>query len=233
MSVQGITDLGCLGQCTVLERLDLSKNNVTKLHKLAGLSCLQALNLSANRISSLDGLQSLENLRSLNLAGNLIGSVSCLRCLCRMEHLKDLRLRDEAHGLSNPACMPSTYVNNVISLFPNLLVLDGHRIRGQGSELFYICQNLDKTLNGFGNGSEINVPLMDMSRLPSSLWRLPEKTLVGQHNKAEEQLQDLLISCSNVSAKAAERLQELQLTSSTDTMEKDHPVAMDTTDNAS
>jgi len=51
--VTGITDLGCLGECIGLERLDLSKNDITKLHKLAGLSALQSLNLSANRISSL------------------------------------------------------------------------------------------------------------------------------------------------------------------------------------
>lgn len=48
-----IGDLGCIGECTSLERLDLSYNAVTKLHKLAGLENLQYLNLSANRITSL------------------------------------------------------------------------------------------------------------------------------------------------------------------------------------
>ena len=48
-----ITDLGCIGECVGLERLDLSKNDVTKLYALAGLTNLTHLNLSANRISSL------------------------------------------------------------------------------------------------------------------------------------------------------------------------------------
>ena len=48
-----ITDLGCLGECSGLERLDLSFNDVTKLYALAGLTNLTDLNLSANRITSL------------------------------------------------------------------------------------------------------------------------------------------------------------------------------------
>lgn len=48
-----LEDLGCIGECTGLERLDLSFNSLSRLHKLAGLENLQVLNLSANRISSL------------------------------------------------------------------------------------------------------------------------------------------------------------------------------------
>lgn len=49
----GISELGCLGECLGLERLDLSRNDLSKLYALAGLSKLTYLNLSANRISSL------------------------------------------------------------------------------------------------------------------------------------------------------------------------------------
>lgn len=49
----GITDLGSVGECTGLERLNLSRNDITKLTKLAGLTNLTYLNISANRISSL------------------------------------------------------------------------------------------------------------------------------------------------------------------------------------
>lgn len=48
-----LSDLGCIGECAGLERLDLSKNDLTKLYALAGLTNLVYLNLSANRISSL------------------------------------------------------------------------------------------------------------------------------------------------------------------------------------
>ena len=49
----GIHDLGCIGECTSLERLDLSGNNITNLAPLASLRILVALNVSANRISNL------------------------------------------------------------------------------------------------------------------------------------------------------------------------------------
>ena len=48
-----ISDLGCIGECTNLERLDLSRNDISKLFALAGLSNISYLNLSGNRITSL------------------------------------------------------------------------------------------------------------------------------------------------------------------------------------
>ncbi|KAK7481636.1 hypothetical protein BaRGS_00027152 [Batillaria attramentaria] len=209
----GISDLGCISECTSLERVDLSKNDITKLHKLAGLASVQSLNLSTNRISSLDGLQSLENLRSLNLAGNLIGSVDCLQCLRNLEHLKELRLKNDAQGLSNPACMHPSYAKDVIRMLPSLLILDGQRVRGQGSELFYICQEMDKELESFSEDRDIDIPLVSIERQPSDFWRLPNSARssgVQGVNKAEEQLKDLLTSCQHLSERAAERLRELQ-----------------------
>ncbi|XP_055048559.2 leucine-rich repeat-containing protein 61 isoform X3 [Misgurnus anguillicaudatus] len=49
----GIYDLGCIGECLNLERLDLSGNNITNLGPLSPLRRLLVLNLSANRISNL------------------------------------------------------------------------------------------------------------------------------------------------------------------------------------
>ncbi|KAG9352086.1 hypothetical protein JZ751_020499, partial [Albula glossodonta] len=49
----GIYDLGCVGECMNLERLDLSGNNITNLTPLSSLRLLISLNLSANRITSL------------------------------------------------------------------------------------------------------------------------------------------------------------------------------------
>merc|ERR1712150_113321 len=107
------------------------------------------------------------------------------------EHLKEVRMQDEALGLSNPACMPSSYVSDGMSLLPNLLILDGQRIRGQGSELFYICQSMDKTLKSFNNNSDVNVPLVDITRQATNVWQLPEKSTLGIQNNPQEQLQDL------------------------------------------
>lgn len=52
----GIHDLGCIGECIHLERLDLSGNNITHLAPLASLRLLSVLNLSANKISNLGKL---------------------------------------------------------------------------------------------------------------------------------------------------------------------------------
>lgn len=49
----GIHDLGCIGDCMNLERLDLSGNNIVNLAPLSSLRLLSVLNLSANRISNL------------------------------------------------------------------------------------------------------------------------------------------------------------------------------------
>lgn len=54
--VAGIQDLGCIGECMNLERLDLTGNNITNLAALSSLRHLSVLNLSANKISSLGGL---------------------------------------------------------------------------------------------------------------------------------------------------------------------------------
>lgn len=96
----GIQDLGCIGECMNLERLDLTGNNITNLASLSSLRHLSVLNLSANKISSLGGqctlirltpsefvwvvharvfhfahpdpLRNCESLQNLNVAGNII-----------------------------------------------------------------------------------------------------------------------------------------------------------------
>lgn len=205
-----ISDLGCIGECLGLERLDLSYNDITKLHKLAGLSALQNLNLSANRFSSLDGLQSLENLHSLNIAGNLIGSVDSLQCLTGLQNLRELRLKDDSIQLSNPACLHPSYTADIIEMFPSLLLLDGQRVRGQGSELFYICQEMDKELKSFGEVKDIDIPLVKVQHQLTDCWKLPSVVTNTTHNKAEEQLKDLLASCQRLSQKAADKLKEFE-----------------------
>ena len=49
----GTHDLGCIGECMNLERLDLSGNSISNLAPLASLRYLAVLNLSSNKISSL------------------------------------------------------------------------------------------------------------------------------------------------------------------------------------
>lgn len=49
----GIYDLGCIGECINLEKLDLSANNISNVAPLATLRLLSVLNLSSNKISNL------------------------------------------------------------------------------------------------------------------------------------------------------------------------------------
>ncbi|XP_045156669.2 leucine-rich repeat-containing protein 61-like [Mercenaria mercenaria] len=204
-----ISDLGCIGECTSLQRLDLSYNGLTKLHKLAGLESLQYLNLSANRISSLEGLQVLDNLEKLNLAGNLIGGIDSLRCLTSLEKLTSLRLRDNTKGLSNPVCMNSNYVSDVCAMFPNLLTLDGERLKGRGSDVFRILREIDTALanrTDMENSREYAVEPW----VPEDYWQPSLKFEQSMLGDAQQQLEDLLASCKRLSGTAEEKLQKLK-----------------------
>ncbi|XP_005091618.1 leucine-rich repeat-containing protein 61 [Aplysia californica] len=216
----GISDVGCIGECTSLERLDLSYNNVSRLHKLAGLSALVKLNLAANRISSLEGLQSLENLQSLNVSGNLIGSVDCLRYLAGLEKFTSLRLQDPANGLSNPMCNMS-YLDGVLMMLPVLITLDGQRVRGRGSELFQLCKHMDQAMYNFKSVNASSMPEVGHDAthdVDSQQWMLD----IGGEAKvqeAEENLRAMLDGCKQLSNKAALVLYDSEEARPTDTSE--------------
>lgn len=141
-----IVELGCIGLCSSLERLDLSRNNLSKLSLLSSLSNLSHLNLSSNRLSNLDGLHALNNLVDLNISGNLIASTDALRVCCGLEKLSELRMKDNVRNLTNPACLNNDYKNRVLSLLPKLIILDGERLTGKGSDLFKSFAEMDKTI---------------------------------------------------------------------------------------
>lgn len=146
LSDMGIEDLGCIGLCTTLESLNLSRNNCSQLLPLSGLSCLTHLDLSSNRISNIEGLQTLSNLCSLNIAGNLISSCDVLRILRDLEKFTELRMKDNIRGLTNPACHSVQYKSRVLSFLPDLSVLDGERLAGKGSDLFKIFEEMDRSI---------------------------------------------------------------------------------------
>ncbi|XP_068002229.1 leucine-rich repeat-containing protein 61 isoform X2 [Melanerpes formicivorus] len=148
---RGIAHLGCLGDCTNLEWLDLSGNAITRLGPLAALKALAVLNLAQNRVARLEPLASCHNLQSLNLAGNRLGSLARLRCLSGLRRLESLRLRDPRTGIANPLCASTpTYRATLAAMFPGLKSIDGERVSGRGSELYQLCRDLDSSL---GRGS--------------------------------------------------------------------------------
>ncbi|KAL5021772.1 hypothetical protein ScPMuIL_000927 [Solemya velum] len=205
----GITDLGCLGECSVVEHLDLSKNDISRLHKLAGLSHLTWLNLSRNRITSVEGLQSLENLQWLNLAGNLIGSVDSLRCLAGLDKLTSIRLQDSVCGLSNPACMNNSYRKEALKMLPHLISLDGERLTGPGSEVFTICHEMDRSLKVINNCKDIELPQRP-EPISDQFWQKSKEFEESNLADAEQQLEDLLASCKRLTEKTEEKLGHLE-----------------------
>nr|XP_039272429.1 leucine-rich repeat-containing protein 61-like isoform X1 [Styela clava] len=141
-----IEDISALGNCLNLVRLDLRKNEISILNPLRNLKLLTTLNLSANRISNIDALASLEMLSDLNLSGNLIGSFERVQCLKSIDTLQKLRFYDSINKLSNPICHNISYEDKIMKILPSLVMLDGMKLKGGGSELFKICADLDKQI---------------------------------------------------------------------------------------
>ncbi|XP_032438686.1 leucine-rich repeat-containing protein 61 isoform X2 [Xiphophorus hellerii] len=160
LRVLGIHDLGCIGECVNLERLDLFGNSVTNIGPLSSLRLLSVLNLSSNRISNIEPLRSCENLQTLNLAGNVISSTESLHCLVSLKKLENIRLRDNTYNYSNPVCRSASYRAVVLEMFPNIKVLDGERVVGRGSELYQLCKDIDETIKAgsYKNGQLIEHP---------------------------------------------------------------------------
>ncbi|TNN00471.1 leucine-rich repeat-containing protein 61 [Takifugu rubripes] len=142
----GIHDLGCIGECMNLERLDLAGNNVTNLAALSSLRHLSVLNLSANKISSLEPLRSCESLQNLNVAGNIISSIENVHCLQSLKKLENLRFKDNTYNYTNPVCRNASYRAIILEMFPYIKVLDGERVVGRGSDLYQLCKDIDDTI---------------------------------------------------------------------------------------
>lgn len=156
----GVHDLGCIGECINLERLDLSGNNITNLAPLVSLRLLSVLNLSNNRISNLEPLRSCDSLQNLNVAGNIINSIENLHCLVSLRKLENIRFKDNTYNYSNPVCRNSSYRTVVLEMFPNIKVLDGERVVGRGSDLYQLCKDIDDTIKAglYKNGQLVEHP---------------------------------------------------------------------------
>ncbi|KAH9492787.1 Leucine-rich repeat-containing protein 61 [Bulinus truncatus] len=207
-----LSDLGCISECLNLENLDLSNNKLTKLHKLSSLKMLKKLNLSANMVSSLDGLQTLENLQILNISGNLLGSTDVLQMISSLNNLTDLKLNDNTAGLSNPMCN-TRYIPDVLIILPSVIQLDDQRIRGRGSELFDLCNEMDKYLQKGLHSIRISTNNdIDIKSEEINLAFKPEQN--QRVLFAENQLSALLQDCASLSKQAVHILTKTKATQS-------------------
>ncbi|XP_028815011.1 leucine-rich repeat-containing protein 61 [Denticeps clupeoides] len=208
----GIYDLGCIGECINLERLDLSGNNILNLAPLASLRLLLVLNVSANRISNLEPISSCESLQSLNVAGNLIPSIESLQCLKPLRNLESVRLKDNTYNYSNPVCKNSAYRNVLLEMFPNIKVFDGERVVGRGSDLYQLCKDIDDTIKA---GLYKNGQLPDMPDckpwVEDSFWEI-KRSNNAIVEEAYKQFNDVLHECRILNNRAAHVISQTERT---------------------
>ncbi|XP_078518704.1 leucine-rich repeat-containing protein 61 [Lissotriton helveticus] len=204
-----IYDLGCIGDCLNLERLDLSNNNLTHLGPLASLKQLVVLNLSANRVASLEPLSSCDSLQSLNVAGNLISNVEGLQCLAGLRKLESLRLRDPVSNLSNPLCAAGSYRTSVLDVLPILRVIDGEIVSGRGSDLYQLCKDIDSSLKKFLGNGPVEVTGGAKPWVEEGYWDLKpaQSTIIEE---AYKQFNDVLQECKELSKRADDTIAQAE-----------------------
>lgn len=207
----GLQELGCIGECLNLERLDLSNNHLTHLAPLSPLKQVVALNLSCNRISSLEPLASCDNLQTLNVAGNLLCGFESLQCLKGLRKLESIRLRDPVYNLSNPLCANGSYRHAVLDTIPSLRVVDGERVTGSGSDLYHLCKDIDNSLKRFIGSGAVEVSGAVKPWVQEGYWDLkPTQTSIIE--ETHKQFHDILQECKELSKRADDAIAQAERT---------------------
>ncbi|XP_053322052.1 leucine-rich repeat-containing protein 61 [Spea bombifrons] len=207
----GLHDLGCLGECLNLERLDLSGNHISHLGPLSSLKLMVALNLSSNRISSVEPLALCDSLQTLNVAGNLLCSVENLSCLRGLRKLESLRLRDPLYALSNPLCNNATYRHSVLDAVPSVRVIDGERVAGSGSDLYHLCKDIDNSLKRFIGGGALDAPGAVKPWVEEGYWELkPTQSAIME--ETYKQFNDVLQECKELGRRADDAIAQAERT---------------------
>ncbi len=87
LSDNQIEDLSPIAGSTILERLNLNRNNVSDISSLANMANLSILALSGNAVTDLSPLAELAVLNSLELRGNAVSDISSLAGLTNLGFL--------------------------------------------------------------------------------------------------------------------------------------------------
>ncbi|KAI8590370.1 hypothetical protein BDZ88DRAFT_108443 [Geranomyces variabilis] len=108
--------------CRHLEILFLQNNQISKIENLNKLKELKYLQLALNNISKIENLERCESLEKLDLTVNFVENP------LDVAHLKDNEQLRELYLVGNPCARKEGYREVVITLLPQLRVLDGHEI---------------------------------------------------------------------------------------------------------
>uniref|UniRef100_A0A8C6XMC0 Leucine rich repeat containing 61 n=1 Tax=Naja naja TaxID=35670 RepID=A0A8C6XMC0_NAJNA len=184
----GILELGCLGECTSLEWLDLSVNSLTHLGPLATLKALTVLNVS---------------LQSLNASGNQLRNPQQLQCLAGLWHLDNMHFHNGLAQLSNPFCTTPGYPAILAEMFPRVKVIDGKRGSGHGSELYQLCKDLYRWLQHCNNDGGLS-KMTDRAQpwVEDGYWEVQPARRSSIVEEAYKQFSEALLECRELSKQA-------------------------------
>ena len=146
LSGRSLRSLEGIEHCPNLIELDVSRNRIADLAPVGALAgSLERLDASRNNIRSLpQALGGLGSLTHLRLEGNAVSTMDELRVLSAMAQLRHLHFQNKKNGGSldggdekadtdsrdgNPVCAHPAYTTTLLRYAPDLVVLDGERIK--------------------------------------------------------------------------------------------------------
>ncbi|XP_055938106.1 dynein axonemal assembly factor 11-like [Argiope bruennichi] len=109
--------------CRDLKILYLHSNLISKIENLSRLKKLEYVNFTLNNITRIENLEGCESLRKLDFTANFIGELTSI------ESLRDNYQLEELYLTGNPCTEFEGYREFVIATLPQLMILDGEKIK--------------------------------------------------------------------------------------------------------
>ena len=120
----------------LIDKLNLWGNDLSDVSILPQLTNIVVLSLSVNQIDTLKDFRKLKTLKELYLRNNKISEMLELKYLSSLSNLRKLTLNE------NPVAEMTNYRLAIISVLPNLEVLDDKKIEQQEREAALKAENL-------------------------------------------------------------------------------------------
>ncbi|GFS87479.1 protein tilB homolog [Nephila pilipes] len=109
--------------CRDLKILYLHSNLISKIENLSRLKKLEYVNFTLNNLTRIENLNGCESLKKLDFTANFIGELTSIETLQGNYNLEELFLT------GNPCTEFEGYRDFVIATLPQLMILDGDRIK--------------------------------------------------------------------------------------------------------